>query len=569
MRLSAALACCACLTACGAPAPRHPITKTTTKTTAKTLPQVVVDQGVFGIKLNGVDAGEEHFTITRTDGYTMDSTFEVSTAQLRVSSKNQIITDAAWRPRKASLVGTTNGVAFTETLTPGPPLTLDVDEGGQKRTLTAPRDVDALLADNSIVHMTAFCHRDAKAGTLLAFPGIETSISAAVPAGDDGKLVHRTVQASGQGQVEIYCDGDKLIAADAGAGQMTAVRRGDEARIVRAQPKARAKPTLPEGLVELERNVSVKAGKNVEAATLACSLVLPAAARNVDKRPAKGALPAALIVNDYGQEDRDGDTTGPGGVKLSLDAAIAIELGKAGIASLRCDDRGIGGSGGDFGKATLETFVADADAALTALRAEPAIDPKRIGLVGHGEGGVIAPMTAVDLPWLRAIAVLGVPGRPFDEILIEQDDKTMAKAGVPDDQRKTTREGEATISTAIKTGAPLPPNTQNAAQIEASRAWLQSEFLHDPIAAAAKVTKIPVFVGQADQDQSVTVHDAELVRDAMVKAGNKGVEYHLYAGLHHWFAPAITGDLADLVDPKAVIDARFLGDLVAFFHNHL
>ena len=140
----------------------------------------------------------------------------------------------------------------------------------------------------------------------------------------------------------------------------------------------------------------------------------------------------------------------------------------------------------------------------------------------------------------------------------------MVKAGVSADQRKATRESEATISTAIKNGAPLPPNTQNAAQIEASRAWLQSEFLHDPLAAAAKLTKTPVFVGQADQDQSVSVDGTqELLRDAMVKAGQKGVEYHLYAGLHHWFAPAITGDLTDLADPKALnSDARFLGDLI-------
>jgi dienelactone hydrolase len=568
MRPFAALAC-ACFCACGAPSPHATTTKPTThKATA--LPGVVIDQGVFEIKLNGVDAGEEHFTITHADGYTMDSTFEAQSPQIRVSSKNQIVTDAQWRPRKASLVGTTNGVAFTETLTPGPPLTLDVDEGGQKRTLTAPRDVDALLADNSIVHMTAFCHRDAKAGTLLAFPGIETSISAAVPvSGDDPKLVHRTVQASGQGMVEIYCDGDKLIAADAGGGQMTAVRRGEEARIVRAQPKPRAKPALPDGLVELERNVSVKATKDVEAATLACSLVLPKEMRDVTKRPAKGALPAVLIVNDYGQEDRDGDTAGQGGIKLSLDATIAIELGKAGIASLRCDDRGAGGSGGDFGKATLLTFIADGEAALATLRAEPAVDPKRVGMIGHGEGGVVAPVAATDLPWLRAIALLGAPGRPFDEVLIEQDDKTMIKAGLTDDQRKTARENEATISQAIRNGAPLPANTQNAAQIEASRAWLQTEFVHDPLGAVAKVTKTPVFVGQSDQDQSVSVHDAELLRDALVKAGNKGVEYHLYAGLHHWFAPSITGDLGDLVDPKAAIDPRFLGDLVGFFHNHL
>jgi pimeloyl-ACP methyl ester carboxylesterase len=529
----------------------------------------IVDQGVFTIRIADTDAGEEHFTITRAAGFTFDSTFDVTTPQLRVQSKNQIVTDAAFRPVRATLQGVTNGVAFTETLTPGPPMTLDVDEGGQKHSLTAPGAVDALLADNSIVHMTAFCRRDAKPATILVFPGIETQITAAAPAFGDPSLTHRSVQASGQGQVEIYCDGDRLIAAEAAAVSMSAVRRGDEARYAKVQAKPRAKPALPDTLVELERNVTVKADKGVDAATLACSLVLPSAARDITRRPAKGALPAVLIVNDYGPEDRDGDTAGPGGVKLSLDKTLAIELGKAGIASLRCDDRGVGGSSGDFAKATLDTFAADAVAAANALRTEPAIDPKRVGYLGHGEGATVAPMAGADLPWVKAYALLGGAGRTFDLVLMDQDDHLLAKSGASDEQRKATRESSTAIAAAIKAGAPLPANTQNAQQIEQSRPWLESEFAHDPAAAIAKLAKKPVMIAHGDQDQAVTVKDSELLRDALVAAGDKAVEYHLYAGLHHWFAPAVTGDMTELADPKPQIEPRFTTDVAAFFRSRL
>src|SRR6202020_704780 len=124
----------------------------------------------------------------------------------------------------------------------------------------------------------------------------------------------------------------------------------------------------------------------------------PRAAQAKGKEP---KLPAVIFLSGAGPQDRDEDTVGPGGVKLSVFKVMAIALAEKGIASIRCDDRGTGKSTGTFEQATLSTFVRDAEEVVKALRARPDVDPARIGLVGHSEGGVVAPVVA------RAAAITG------------------------------------------------------------------------------------------------------------------------------------------------------------------
>ena len=170
---------------------------------------------------------------------------------------------------------------------------------------------------------------------------------------------------------------------------MTATRAGWEEIGGALENSERKKPSLPPGLIEEERTVKASG------AELACSLLLPA-----ERKP---RLPAVVFITGSGPEDRDEDTVGPGGLKLAIFKVIAIELGRAGIASLRCDDRGTAKSTGSFRSATLETFVADTSAEVAALRAEAAIDPARVGLIGHSEGAIIAPVVAKADPKIAAL----------------------------------------------------------------------------------------------------------------------------------------------------------------------
>ena len=115
--------------------------------------------------------------------------------------------------------------------------------------------------------------------------------------------------------------------------------------------------------------------------TLAGTLTMPRAG---------GPFPAVLLITGSGAQDRDETVCGHRPFLI-----LADYLTRRGIAVLRVDDRGVGGSKGDASQATSEDFADDVLAGVAYLKTRKEIDPKRIGLIGHSEGGIIAPMVAV------------------------------------------------------------------------------------------------------------------------------------------------------------------------------
>jgi dienelactone hydrolase len=122
---------------------------------------------------------------------------------------------------------------------------------------------------------------------------------------------------------------------------------------------------------------------------------------------ARGPLPAIVTITGSGQQDRDEYVPIAGGVRLFR--ALADTVSRRGIAVLRLDDRGLGASTGDFHLATSADFADDIRAGVAYLRARPDIDPARIGLVGHSEGGMIGPMIAATDPKIRALVTMAGP----------------------------------------------------------------------------------------------------------------------------------------------------------------
>ena len=128
-----------------------------------------------------------------------------------------------------------------------------------------------------------------------------------------------------------------------------------------------------------------------------------------------GPFPAALLITGSGPQDRDETLLGH---KPFL--VLADDLTRRGIAVLRVDDRGVGGSTGDHAKATTADFAEDVLGGVDFLKARRRIDPKRIGLIGHSEGGLIAPMVAARSADVAFIVLMAGPGLPGDEILEAQ-----------------------------------------------------------------------------------------------------------------------------------------------------
>ncbi|MBC6699716.1 alpha/beta hydrolase family protein [Hymenobacter puniceus] len=139
----------------------------------------------------------------------------------------------------------------------------------------------------------------------------------------------------------------------------------------------------------------------------------------------EGPFPAVVLVSDAGPHDRDA-TMGeyrPMGV-------LADYLTRRGIAVLRFDDRGTGASTGDFTTITPSELVGDVQAGLKLLRSNPKIDPAHIGVVGHGEGGNVALLTASQPSPPAFVVTLAAYGLPGNDLILEQQRTLLRAIGV-------------------------------------------------------------------------------------------------------------------------------------------
>jgi uncharacterized protein len=171
-------------------------------------------------------------------------------------------------------------------------------------------------------------------------------------------------------------------------------------------------PKRPFPYREEEVTYENKKGK----ATFTGTLTLP--------KTSSGPFPAVLLITGSGQQNRDEEIMGHKPFLL-----IADYLTRRGIAVLRVDDRGMGGSTGDFKTATTADFVEDVKAGVEFLKNRKDIDATQIGLIGHSEGGIIAPIVASQTKDIAFIVLLAGSGVPGDELLLEQNKLVLGAAG--------------------------------------------------------------------------------------------------------------------------------------------
>ncbi len=285
-----------------------------------------------------------------------------------------------------------------------------------------------------------------------------------------------------------------------------------------------------------------------------------------------GPFPAVLLITGSGSQDRDETLFGH-----KPFAVIADTLTRAGIVVLRADDRGVGGSTSPkLGQETTEDFVGDALAGLAELRRHQEVDPARLGLIGHSEGGVIAPMAAARTPKEVAFMVLlagtGVDGR---EILRTQL-RAMAKAmGASEDALAAQEAAQLKAIDAITSDAPpeavnravealarvqlglpaegdVPPESRN--QLDAAIAngvkqltspWMRAFIKLDPRVALRQV-KVPVLALFGDKDTQVLADlNAQPMREAFKQAGNTRATIDTLPNLNHLFQTCQTGGFAE------------------------
>lgn len=243
-------------------------------------------------------------------------------------------------------------------------------------------------------------------------------------------------------------------------------------------------------------------------------------------RPSTGRAPFAAVVTitGSGQQDRDEFIPFAGGIRLFRQ--VADTLGRRGIAVLRLDDRGVGASGGMAAGSTSADFADDIRAAIAYLRARKDIDPHRIGLVGHSEGGAIAPMIAATDTDLRALVMMGTPGEPGIEISMAQN-----KYLVDRDTTLTPLQRDSLLRAAR---AALDPAKQ-------ADPWVKSWMSYDP-ATTARQVKVATLVLQGETDRQVPANQAWKLAALVRAGGNRDVTVRVFPSTNHLFVHDPNGD---------------------------
>jgi dienelactone hydrolase len=289
------------------------------------------------------------------------------------------------------------------------------------------------------------------------------------------------------------------------------VRGMGEAAMAVAKPDYSAPPGAPYTAIEV--TVPTTMGH-----TLAGTLTMP--------KNAKGRVPAMVTITGSGQEDRDEAIPIVKGYRPFRD--IADTLAYHGIAVLRMDDRGFGASGGDASKATSADFADDIRAGLAYLRTRADIDGGRLGLIGHSEGGLIAPMVAATDGALRGIVLMAGPSKTGRVILAYQQQNAI---------------DHDTSLTGAKRDSALRRMSIVTDSLGAAMPWMHFFLDYDPLATARKV-RVPTLILQGMTDQQVTRDQAEGLARALREGGNRRVTVRLFPEANHLFVQDPDGDPA-------------------------
>ncbi|MCS7301792.1 MAG: alpha/beta fold hydrolase [Fimbriimonadales bacterium] len=293
----------------------------------------------------------------------------------------------------------------------------------------------------------------------------------------------------------------------------------------------------------------------------------------------KPPFPAIVFFTGSGAQNRDEEIFGH---KPFL--VLADYLTRAGYATLRMDDRGVGGSGGDLRSATTLDFADDALAAVSYLKTRKEIDRRRIGILGHSEGALVGAIAAAKAPrevaFLIMLAGTGVSG---EQILYRQAELIARKSNLAepliernralqqrvfeilkrekDDAKAQQAIYEALVQSLGAGAAQLPDAQKQALQAQAKSyvsPWFRTFIQLDPAAYLRKV-RCPVLALNGELDLQVDPdQNLPAIERALRAGGNKRVAIRRMTGLNHLFQKARVGLITEYAEMEETINPAAL-----------
>lgn len=331
---------------------------------------------------------------------------------------------------------------------------------------------------------------------------------------------------------------------------------------------AEAPVAKPGSFAEVEARFANPAAPGVE---LAGTLSLP---------KGRGPFPAVILIAGSGPMTRDEEVAGH-----ALFKGLADHLNQHGLAVLRYDKRGVGKSSGNYGSATSLDFASDVHAALHWLRNRPETDVTRVGLIGHSEGGLIAPMVSVKDQGLAFVVLMAGTAVPGAEVLELQNRRLALANGASEDQveggARLNRAlyGAVTAATSgddayakahaifLATAPAASPSVAESQSRALSAPWLRFMLAYDPTSTLSRM-RGPVLAINGSKDLQVPA-DQNLPAMRRALGGNGDATVMELPGLNHLFQTAVTGSPREYESLKEGMSPLALKTITDWIRPHL
>ena len=301
--------------------------------------------------------------------------------------------------------------------------------------------------------------------------------------------------------------------------------------------------------------------------TLAGTLTLPSG---------KGTYPAVILISGSGPQNRNSEMAGHRPFLI-----LADHLTRKGIAVLRYDDRGFGESTGNFAEGTSLDFSYDVESAVNYLKTRKEIKGDQIGLIGHSDGGMIAPMVAARSGDVNFIVLLAGPGVNGQQLLLNRQQLMERKLGMSESEISKSRAHAQRMIEIISRGKDdetlkkelnvfLKDNIDGIPDYVVPKGMTKDEFIlrqigmlsgswfkfflsYDPV-ATLKTVKCPVLALNGDKDVQVpSSENLKGIESALHEGGNTNVTTRELRGMNHLFQECVTG----MTDEYGTIEQTF------------
>ena len=501
----------------------------------------------FRVFVRGIDTGIEEVTVLETaEGWTLRGSGKLRAPVNLSMDFWEVRYDRAWKPVELTINLTESAKRWSvHTSFSGTAASSDITQDGQIQRRTSAVAIDTVVLPNLIFGayeaLAARLSAEHVGSQLQVFIAPQDALNAVVQNVTDEtiKTPDRVIAARrwtlhlGGGaaklEMDVWTEGSRLLRVDIPTQMLTVLR--DDIASVSARLVTLARPN--------DEEVTIPANGFSLAATISRPLTAVEPPPAAGRKTAPERLPAVVLVSGSSPTDRDEFVAG-----IPIFAQLANALADAGYLVVRYDERGAGQSGGRQESATIDEFAVDARAVFAYLAKRRDVDPKRISLIGYGEGGWIALAVAARERKIAAIALIATPATPGTELVLEQQRLMFEKTSPSAAAQQSAVEQQKQILDAVITGKGwehFNPDMRRRVDTPLYRSFLMFE----PAKVIVEVRQ-PMLVMQPALDREVPAyHGEQLAQLARSRPRAKATEFVQLTGVNHLLAQAVTGEVAE------------------------